>query len=104
MYAIINDSGKQYRVEKGMELDVDVKNLDSGDTIEFSDVLLLGGDGGTQVGTPTVPQAKVIAEVKGEVKGKKVEIMHWRRRKNSRTHKGHRQRYTRISIKDIIPG
>ena len=104
MYAVIRDGGKQYRVEEGMVLDIDLKSADSGETIEFTDVLLLGGGGETLVGTPTVPDAKVIAEVTGEAKGKKVEIMHWRRRKSSRTHTGHRQKYTRVAIKEIITG
>ncbi len=103
MYAIIRDSSKQYRVEKDMVLDIDLKDrLQPGEEIEFDEVLYLGGDGEPVVGAPTIPNAKVIAEVKGESKGKKVEIMYWRKRKSSRTHKGHRQKYTKIAIKDII--
>ena len=56
------------------------------------------------IGNPTVPDAKVLAEVRGEAKGKKVEVLKWRRRKSSRTHTGHRQRYTRVAITKIITG
>ena len=104
MYAVIRDSGTQFRVEEGMVLDVDLKSCEAGETIEFSDVLLVGGEGEPQIGTPVVLGAKVVGEVRGEVKGKKVEVLHWRRRKSSRTHNGHRQRYTRVAITKIIAG
>jgi len=104
MYAVIRDGSRQYRVEEGMILDLDLRPAEVGETIEFSDVLLIGGEGEPRIGTPTVPAAKVLAEVKGEVKGKKVEVLHWRRRKASRTHKGHRQKYTRVAITKIITG
>jgi large subunit ribosomal protein L21 len=104
MYAVIRDGSKQYRVEEGTVLDVDLRPANSGDTIEFSEVLLVGGEGDPRVGTPCLPEAKVLAEVQGEVKGKKVEVLHWRRRKSSRTHTGHRQRYTRVAIKKIVSG
>lgn len=104
MYAVIRDGGRQYRVEEGMELDVDLKTSAAGDTIEFPEVLLVGGAGETRIGTPVVPEAKVVAEVQGETKGKKVEVLYWRRRKASRTHTGHRQRYTRVTITKIVPG
>ena len=104
MYAIIRDGGKQYRVEEGMVLDVDLRPKAAGETLEFEDVLFVGGDGDSTVGAPTVPQAKVIARVQGEAKGKKLEVLHWRKRKSSRCHTGHRQRYTRVAITKIIKG
>ena len=104
MYAVIRDGSKQYRVEEGRELDVDLRPDKPGETLEFSEVLLVGGDGGTAVGTPTVPNARVLAQVKGEHKGKKLEVVFMRRRKSSRRHTGHRQRYTRVAITKIIAG
>ncbi len=104
MYAIIRDGSKQYRVEEGMVLDVDLKAAPAGQTVEFNEVLLLGDANKTTVGTPTIPAARVVAEVRGEHKGKKVEIMYWRRRKSFRKHLGHRERYTRVAITKIITG
>lgn len=104
MYAIIRDGSKQYRVEEGMVLDVDLKTEPKGQTVEFNEVLMLGDAATTTVGTPTIPSAKVIAEVQGVHKAKKLEILHWRRRKSSRVHTGHRQRYTRVAITKILTG
>ena len=104
MYAVIRDGGRQYRVEEGMVLDVDLRPKNAGETLEFPEVLFVGGEGEPHIGNPTVPDAKVLAEVRGEAKGKKVEVLKWRRRKSSRTHTGHRQRYTRVAITKIITG
>jgi large subunit ribosomal protein L21 len=104
MYAIIRDGSKQYRVEEGMVLDVDLRPAPAGQTLEFDEVLLLGDNAKTTIGTPTIPAAKVVAEVRGVHKGKKLEILYWRRRKSSRKHIGHRQRYTRVAITQIITG
>jgi large subunit ribosomal protein L21 len=104
MYAVIRDGGRQYRVEEGTVLDVDLRSSSAGETIEFGDVLLVGGDGPLRMGTPGLPGAKVLAEVRGEAKGKKVEILNWRRRKSSRTHRGHRQRFTRVAVTKIVTG
>jgi large subunit ribosomal protein L21 len=105
MYAVIRDGGRQFRVEEGMVVDVDLKpSQNAGDTVEFPEVLMLGDENGVRVGTPTLPEAKVLGEVKGEVKGKKVEICYVRRRKSSRSHRGHRERYTRVAITKIVPG
>jgi large subunit ribosomal protein L21 len=108
MYAVIRDGGRQFRVEEGMVVDVDLKDdKRAGETVEFPDVLMVGGGGGAneaRLGTPMVPGAKVVGEVKGAVKGPKVEIFYWRRRKNSHSHRGHRERYTRVAITKIVPG
>ncbi|MDR4497233.1 MAG: 50S ribosomal protein L21 [Candidatus Scalindua sp.] len=103
MYAVIKNEGKQYKVEPGKSLQIDLKeNLKKGDILEFNDVLMVSKEGETIVGKPNVENAKVISEVQGHVKGKKVVIMKFRRRKDSRTKNGHRQRYTRIKVNEII--
>lgn len=104
MYAVIRDGGRQYRVQEGTVIDLDLRQSKTGDTVEFPEVLLVGGGEETLVGTPLVTDAKVVGEVRGEVKGKKVEILNWRRRKSSRTHRGHRQRFTRVAITKILAG
>lgn len=103
MYAVIKDRGKQYKVEPGEIIRIDLKeDLKKGDTFEFEDVLLVSKEGKTSVGKPTVENAKVISEVQGHVKGKKLIIMKFRRRKDSRTKVGHRQKYTRVKITEVV--
>lgn len=104
MYAVIKDGGNQYKVEPGESIRVELKgDVKKGDTLEFNNVLMVSKDDGeTLIGRPTIENAKVISEVQGEVKGKKLVVMKFRRRKDSRTKRGHRQKYTRIKIKEIV--
>jgi len=105
MYAIISDSGRQYQVTSGQELDVDFREAEPGEEIAFERVLLVSDQGNSEVGTPTVDGAQVTAEVVSTQWGKKIHVMKFRRRKNSRRKTGHRQLYTRVRIKDIqAPG
>lgn len=102
MYAIIVDGGRQYKVEAGQRLDIDLRdNLNAGDMVEFSNVLAIGGEEGLKVGTPAISGAKVTAKVIGTEKGDKVYIQKFRRRKNYQRRTGHRQPYTRIEIAEI---
>ncbi len=104
MYAIIEDSGQQFRISEGDELNVDLRDLPEGAReVEFDRVLLISGEGKTQVGTPLVKGAKVLAEVLDEkAKGPKVYIYRLRRRKASRTKTGHRQKYLRVRVTKVV--
>ncbi|MCR9294747.1 MAG: 50S ribosomal protein L21 [bacterium] len=102
MYAIIVDGGRQYKVEPGQRLDIDLRDdANTGDTIEFDQVLAIGGDEGLQLGSPSIEGAKVTATVLGMELGDKVYVEKFRRRKNYHRRTGHRQKYTRIEIGDI---
>ena len=101
MYAIISESGRQFRVEEGQEFDIDFREAQAGDKITFDKVLALSGDGGLKVGKPTVSGASVTAEVLGVKMGDKLVIQKFRRRKNSRTKTGHRQIYTAVRVSEI---
>jgi large subunit ribosomal protein L21 len=101
MYAIIHTGGKQYRVEKGMRLDVERLSGEPGDTHVFERVLLLGGSGDTRIGTPVVEGAKVSARIVDHHKADKVMVFKMKRRKKYRVKRGHRQLHTRIEITDI---
>ena len=101
MYAIISDSGKQYKVEEGQELDVDFREVTKGDELKFDRVLAVSGEGGLKLGSPVVDGASVSAEVLGVEQGKKLVVQKIRRRKNSRRKTGHRQMYTRVRIGKI---
>ena len=101
MEAVIRDGGHQYRVSEGMTLDVELRDAEAGATLEFPEVLLISGDGDARIGTPTVDGAVVKAKVIGPVKGEKVIITKFRRRKASRCRTGHRQRYLRVQVESI---
>lgn len=101
MYAVISESGRQYRVEKGQELNVDYRDLPPGEKLTFDRVLAVSDEGQVTIGTPTVDGAKVEAEVVGARMGDKLTIQKFRRRKNSRRRTGHRQLYTRVRINAI---
>lgn len=102
MYAIILDGGRQYKVEPGQRIDVDLRrDAQSGDVIEFSQVLAIGGDEGLQLGSPSISGARVTAKVLSTEKGEKVYIEKFRRRKDYHRRTGHRQKYTRVEIGEI---
>ena len=105
MYAVIDDNGRQYCVQEGQKIEIDYRAFEPGQTLEFDRVLLVGGsEAGTKVGQPVVPGAKVVAAVVGKVKGKKTRMVMYKRRKNFRRHRGHRQPMTAISIRQIVAG
>ena len=101
MYAIIADGGRQYKVEEGQILEIDFREVNPGDELKFDRVLAVSGDDGFKLGKPTVDGATVSAKVIGETKGDKVYIQKFRRRKNSKTRTGHRQKYVKVQISSI---
>lgn len=101
MYAIIKDGGRQYKVEEGQELDIDYRDVTSGDTVTFESVLAAGEGEGLKIGRPTLDGATVTAEVITATQGEKLVVQKLRRRKNSRRKTGHRQLYTRVRIGKI---
>ncbi|MBL7132509.1 MAG: 50S ribosomal protein L21 [Phycisphaerae bacterium] len=104
MYAIIEDSGQQFRVCEGDVLNVDVRDLAKNTKkIRFDRVLLVRSDSEIKVGTPLVRGAKVEADILNpQAKGKKVYIHRLRRRKASRRRTGHRQKFLQVCIKKIV--
>ena len=102
MYAIIRDRGMQYRVEEGQEINIALLNAEVGSQVELGEVLLVGGGDQTFVGAPLVSGAKVLAKVVGEVKGDKIIVFRYKNKKRYRRRTGHRQKYTRIAINEIV--
>ncbi|MGE5752330.1 MAG: 50S ribosomal protein L21, partial [Deltaproteobacteria bacterium] len=78
--------------------------VESGATVELTEVLLVSSEAGTTVGTPVVPNAKVICQSLGEGKAKKIVIYRYKRRKGFAKKQGHRQPFTRLSIQEIRVG
>ncbi len=101
MYAVIKTGGKQYRVARNDVIFVERLEAEPGGTVEFGEVLLVGGDS-PLIGAPTVAGAKVTATVLEQGKGPKVIIFKKRRRKNYRRRTGHRQLQTVVRIADIV--
>ncbi len=101
MYAIIVDGGRQYRVQPGMEVDVDYRDIASGESITFEKVLAVSGDDGLKLGSPTLDGVKVTASVLGPKQDKKIYVQKFRRRKHSKKRTGHRQIHTRVRIEEI---
>jgi large subunit ribosomal protein L21 len=105
MYAIFSDRGKQICAKPGEKVLIDLQSAEPGSEIEFDQVLMIGGEEATvTVGKPVVSGAKVVASVIGHVRGKKIEVGTYKRRKNFKRKKGHRQDYTQVKIKDIVTG
>ncbi|WP_299961749.1 50S ribosomal protein L21 [uncultured Roseobacter sp.] len=102
MFAVLKTGGKQYKVQAGDTLRVEKLAADAGETVQFNDVLMLGGDSPV-VGAPFVKDAGVQAEVIDQIKGEKVINFVKRRRKHSsKRTKGHRQKLTLIKVTDIL--
>jgi len=102
MYAIIEDGGKQYRVQKGDTLHIETRELpESAKTIEFANVLMLGDGEKSKIGAPLISGAKVVASIVNEMRGPKVDIIKFRRRKGYRRKQGHRQDYIKVTVDSI---
>ena len=102
MYAIISDRNQQTTVRVGDIVACDLNPaLSTGDPVTFDSVRLIGDEGEIKVGAPLVEGAKVTGEVLGEWKGPKIIVFRFKRRKNVRVKKGHRQKYTNVRITAI---
>jgi large subunit ribosomal protein L21 len=101
MYAIFEDGSRQYRVEPNSSVVIDYRDVQPGQQIELTKVLLLQSGADTLVGQPLVVGARVIAEVT-ELPRKKTVIQKFRRRKNYRRLKGHTQPYVRVKVTHIL--
>ncbi len=104
MYAIIQDSGRQLQVQEGQLLELDYREVSTGEELKFDRVLAYRDDDGLKVGRPLLESATVTAEVVGVRQGPKLVVQKFRRRKNSRTKTGHRQLYTQVKISKIELG
>lgn len=101
MYAVIKTGGKQYRVQQGDVIFVEKINAQADEAVTFDEVLLVGNDGETKIGTPVVEGAKVEGKVLAQVKSKKIVVYKYKAKKNERKKQGHRQPYTKVEITAI---
>jgi large subunit ribosomal protein L21 len=103
MFAVMKTGGKQYKVQAGDRLRIEKLAAEAGETVQFNDILMLGGDAPV-VGSPLVSGAAVQALVVDQVKGEK--LIHYvkrRRKHSSQRKKGHRQQLTLVEITEILP-
>ncbi len=101
MYAVIKTGGKQYRIAEGEKIRVEKLEVEKDSVIEFDQVLAVGEGDKLMVGSPLVEGAKVTADVIDHGREKKINVIKFRRRKDSMTKQGHRQYYTELRIKAI---
>ncbi len=100
MYAVIETGGKQIRVEAGQEIYVEKLDTEAEATYTFDKVLMIGGDK-TKIGNPYIKGATVEATVDKHGKGKKIIVYKYKPKKNYHRKQGHRQPYTKLTIKEI---
>jgi large subunit ribosomal protein L21 len=104
MYAVFEDGSRQYRVSEGDVVKVDYRGGDKGARVEFGRVLLYANGDDTRLGQPLVEGMRVVGEVVDHP-STKLYIQHFRRRKNYRRLRGHRQLYTSVRVRHILlPG
>ncbi|NLF40856.1 50S ribosomal protein L21 [bacterium] len=102
MYAIIESGDKQFRVEEGMKIVIPEIEAEKGSLVKFDRVLLCADGENVVVGRPLVAGAHVDAVSQGPVKGEKLTVFKFKKRKNMRRRTGHRQGYTEVKIGKII--
>lgn len=100
MYAIIRAGGKQAKVKAGDVIEIE-RVKDSGDSLTFTPLLVVGEDGSAVTDRDALSSAKVVAEVLGETKGDKIDIFKYKNKTGYRRHIGHRQTYTQIRVTSI---
>jgi large subunit ribosomal protein L21 len=103
-YAVVKTGGKQYRVTPGDVIDVEKLPNDEGTKVELTEVLLVSQDGKLTVGSPLVPDAKVLGDVQEQGRGEKLVVFKFKAKTRQRTKTGHRQSLTRLLVQDILVG
>lgn len=101
MYAVIKTGGKQYRVAAGDKLRVETLDVEEGTTVNLDQVLMVGEGDSINVGAPMLAGATVSATVLQHGRGKKIDVIKFRRRKHYRRQMGHRQNFTELEITAI---
>jgi large subunit ribosomal protein L21 len=102
MYAVIETGGKQYRVEVGTELQVELLDAEAGDAVQLERVLLVADGDTAAIGRPLVANASVAAEVVRRERGEKTISFKYRPKARRRVKKGHRQELMVLRISDIV--
>lgn len=99
-YAIVNNGGKQYRVEEGVELLLE--GTHTGKTLELAEVMLVSEDGKVNLGSPFLKGAKVQATIVGQALGEKIDVRKYKSKSRYRKAIGHRAQLTRVKVDKIV--
>lgn len=102
MYAIIKTGGKQYKVAESDTIQLERLSGETGDTVSFGEVLVLGGEDGVTLGSPLVAGATVAGEILRHKRSASILVFKKRRRQNSKRSRGHRQDHTLVRITEIL--
>lgn len=102
MYAIVKSGARQYRASIGDTLVVERIPVEEGQTVELDQVLLVADGDVVQIGRPSLEGARVVATVVGQEKGPKIRVFKYRPKQRYRRRAGHRQRYTRLQVDEIL--
>jgi len=102
MYALVEYKGKQYKAEKGAEIQVDLIDAEKGSKIDIDTVLLVSDGEKTSVGAPYVKGAKVQVVVGDSLRDSKVIVYKYKRKKDYHRTIGHRQQYTMVTVENIV--
>lgn len=101
MYALVDINGKQYKAEKGVVIRVDKLPNEKGESLEFDNVLMIGGTDDVKVGSPYLKGVSVKGTLEDQIKDKKVVVYKYKKRKGYHKKQGHRQQYSLVKIEDI---
>ncbi|MGD0232690.1 MAG: 50S ribosomal protein L21 [Syntrophorhabdales bacterium] len=101
MYAIIESGGKQYRIMEGEKVKIEKVPGNADEEVRLGEVLLVGDGERTLVGNPYVEGASVTGKIVAQGRARKVIVFKYKRRKDSKKKKGHRQAYTQLVIEKI---
>jgi large subunit ribosomal protein L21 len=101
MYAVFRTGGKQYRASQGERVRVERLDAEVGDDVEFDEILLVGEGTDIKIGAPLVEGGKIAARVTAQGRGKKIDVVKFKRRKNYKRQHGHRQHFTEVEITSI---
>lgn len=102
MYALVEIGGHSHKVEKGSEFLVNLLNQDKGSSLIFDKVTLISDGGNISIGSPYLSASIKAEVVESEFKDKKITVFKYKNKTNYRVKKGHRHKYTRIKILDIV--
>ena len=102
MYAIIQNGGKQYKVVEGKKVKLEKLTVNEGDDVQIKEVLVVNDGSNSIIGTPYVAGASVNGKIVSQGKNRKVIVFKYKRRKDSKTKKGHRQPFTEVLVEKIL--
>lgn len=101
MYAVFQSGGKQHRVSESQTVRLEKLDIATGEAVEFDQILMIANGENVKIGAPFVDGGKINAEVVAHVRGEKIKIVKFRRRKHYRKQQGHRQWFTDVKITSI---